>query len=134
MVGKERKVLCKWNGLPNTITFFRVEQKSYFNEHIRYIEVSSDGIATLPSVDALDRYQHTGLYVCNASNDIPNREGNKFQQGKAYLVSDGKYEVNLITITGFVLMLSFIMRFRRMDFIKCCFHCALFYMTITLET
>ncbi|XP_076089159.1 uncharacterized protein LOC143059530 [Mytilus galloprovincialis] len=89
LIGNKRKVRCKGDGLPNTLTFSRVEHKSYFNEHIRYIEVSSDGIATLPPVDAFDRYQDTGLYVCNASNNIPNREGNTFQQGEAYLVSDG---------------------------------------------
>ncbi|CAC5368465.1 unnamed protein product [Mytilus coruscus] len=90
MIGNKREVRCKGDGLPNTLTFFRVEHKSYFNEHIRYIEVSSDGIATLPPIEALDRYQDTGLYVCNASNDVPNREGNKFQQGEAYLVSDAQ--------------------------------------------
>lgn len=89
LIGNKRTVRCKGDGLPNTLTFSRVEHKSYFNEHIRYIEVSSDGIVTLPPVDALDRYQDTGLYVCNASNNIPNRKGNTFQQGEAYLVSDG---------------------------------------------
>ncbi|CAC5379149.1 unnamed protein product [Mytilus coruscus] len=86
--GNKRYVTCKGDGLPNTLTFFRVAHKSLFNEHIRYIEVSSDGIATLPPMEASDRYQDTGLYVCNASNDVPDREGNKFQQGKAFLVSD----------------------------------------------
>lgn len=66
-----------------------MEHKSCHNESIRYLEVTPDGIAKLPPTNESNRYQDSGYYLCNASNGVPDREGRRFQQGKAYLVSDG---------------------------------------------
>ncbi|CAC5394947.1 unnamed protein product [Mytilus coruscus] len=85
----KRVVHCKGDGEPNNITFFRVEHTSYFDEHIRYLAVSPDGIAKLPPMKESKRYQDTGLYLCNASNGILDKKGNIFQRAKAYLVSPG---------------------------------------------
>ncbi|CAC5405148.1 unnamed protein product [Mytilus coruscus] len=84
-----RDIHCKGDGIPNNLTFSRVEHKSNFNEHIRFLEVSSYGIATLPFLNETDRYQDTGVYSCNASNGVPDMEGIKFQQGEAKLVFAG---------------------------------------------
>ncbi|XP_052080729.1 hemicentin-1-like [Mytilus californianus] len=85
----KRVVHCKGDGEPNNITYFRVEHTSYFDEHIRYLAVSSDGIAKLPPMKESKRYQDTGLYLCNASNGVPDEKGNTLQRAKAYLVSPG---------------------------------------------
>ncbi|VDI48726.1 Hypothetical predicted protein [Mytilus galloprovincialis] len=84
-----RDIHCKGGGIPNNLTFSRVEHTSNFNEHIRFLEVSSDGIATLPFLNEIDRYQDTGVYSCSASNGVSDMEGNKFQRGEAQLVFDG---------------------------------------------
>ncbi|CAC5361915.1 unnamed protein product [Mytilus coruscus] len=85
----KRYVYCKADGVPNNFTFFRLEHKSLFNEHIRYLEVTSDGIAELPHTDQSHSYQDTGLYMCNVSNGVSDRRGKPFQQGEAYLVYNG---------------------------------------------
>lgn len=82
---------CKADGVPHNFTFYRLEHKSHFNEHIRYLEVTSDGIAELPHTNQSYRYQDTGLYMCNASNGVYDIRGKLFQQGEAYLVYDGEY-------------------------------------------
>ncbi|CAC5361919.1 DSCAM [Mytilus coruscus] len=87
----KRYVYCKADGVPNNFTFFRLEHKSHFDEHIRYLEVTSDGIAELPHTNESHRYQDTGLYMCNASNGVSDRRGKQFQQGEAYLVYNGEY-------------------------------------------
>ncbi|CAC5412468.1 NCAM [Mytilus coruscus] len=85
----KRAVQCKADGIPNNITFFRLEHLSDFNEHIRYLDVSSDGIAKLPNMSESKRYQDTGFYLCTASNGVSDEKGNMFQHDKAYLVSTG---------------------------------------------
>lgn len=80
---------CKADGVPNNFIFHRVEHKSNFNEHIRYLEVTSDGIAELPHANQSYKYQDTGLYMCNASNGVYDRRGQLFQQGGAYLKYNG---------------------------------------------
>lgn len=82
---------CKADGVPHNFTFYRLEHKSHLNEHIRYLEVTSDGIAELPHTNVSYKYQDTGLYMCNASNGVYDIRGKLFQQGEAYLVYDGEY-------------------------------------------
>ncbi|CAC5379150.1 unnamed protein product [Mytilus coruscus] len=82
----KRYVYCKAEGVPNNFTFFHLEHRSQFNEHIRYLEVTSNGIAELPHTGQSHRYQDTGLYMCNASNGVSDRNGKQFQQGEAYLL------------------------------------------------
>ncbi|CAC5387875.1 OPCML [Mytilus coruscus] len=84
---RTRAVQCKGDGVPNNITYFRLEHLSDFNEHIRYLDVSSDGIAKLPSTIESKRYQDTGFYLYNASNGVSDEKGNMFQYDQAYLVS-----------------------------------------------
>lgn len=91
MKESERVVHCKGVGEPNNIIFFRLEHLSDFNEHIRYLDVSSDGIAKLPPTIESERYQDTGFYMCTASNGVYDEKGNIFQRAKAYLVSAGEY-------------------------------------------
>ncbi|CAC5382477.1 unnamed protein product [Mytilus coruscus] len=63
-----RAIQCKGDGLPNNITFLHLEHLSDFNEHIRYLDVSSDGISKLPSTIESKRYQDTAQPVFVADN------------------------------------------------------------------
>lgn len=87
-----REIQCMAQGEPDNVTYFRWEHRSVFNEHIRYLDATSDGILQLLEDNESHRYQNTGFYVCNVSNGISDTSGNLYQQGKDYLELEGKYE------------------------------------------
>ncbi|CAG2201490.1 unnamed protein product [Mytilus edulis] len=80
-----REIKCIPNGVPNTYNFFPWEHRSQFNEHIRYLDATGDGILQLTGVNVSDTYQDTGFYICNVSNGISDKYGNVFQQGRTYV-------------------------------------------------
>ncbi|CAC5417636.1 unnamed protein product [Mytilus coruscus] len=86
---RNREIRCLAEGEPNIYNYFQWEHKSLFNEHIRYLGATDDGILRLPDVSVSNRYQDTGVYICNVTNGIPDYHGNIFQLGRAYLIFDG---------------------------------------------
>ncbi|CAC5368461.1 unnamed protein product [Mytilus coruscus] len=85
-----REIRCLAQGEPNSYNYFKWEHQSMFNEHIRYLGETDDGILRLPEMKISNIYQDTGFYICNVSNGIPDYGGNVFQQDRAYyLVSIG---------------------------------------------
>lgn len=93
-----RDIQCVAQGEPDNVTYFRWEHRSIFNEHIRYLDATSDGILQLLEDNESHRYQNTGIYVCNVSNGIHDYNGNVFQQGKVYLELEGKNENTINTV------------------------------------
>ncbi|CAC5411923.1 unnamed protein product [Mytilus coruscus] len=86
----KREIRCLAQGEPNTYNYFTWEHQSVFNEHIRYLDGTDDGILRLPEINVSNIYQDTGFYICNVSNGIPDYHGNVYQLGRAYyLVSIG---------------------------------------------
>lgn len=88
-----REIKCIPNGVPNTYNFFPWEHRSQFNEHIRYLDATGDGILQLTGVNVSDTYQDTGFYICNVSNGISDKYGNVFQQGRTYVEYAGIFEI-----------------------------------------
>lgn len=82
-----RQFQCIAQGEPDNVTYFRWEHKSLFNEHIRYLSATNEGILR---INESKRYQNTGFYICNVSNGIPDYHGNVFQQGRDYIEFKGK--------------------------------------------
>ncbi|OPL33048.1 hypothetical protein AM593_05977, partial [Mytilus galloprovincialis] len=59
------------------------DHRSYFNEHIRYLNSTSDGKLLLPMSESnIGKSDNRGIYVCSASNGVPDLHGNKFQFGE----------------------------------------------------
>ncbi|CAC5424669.1 unnamed protein product [Mytilus coruscus] len=86
---KNMEIQCIAQGEPDRYDFFPWEHRSHFDQHIRYLGARDDGILHLPDVNVLNRYQDTGIYICNVSNGIPDYHGNVFQLDRAYIVSKG---------------------------------------------
>lgn len=84
-----RKIQCIAKGEPDSYRYFQWEHRSQYNEHIRYLDSSDDGILQLPDVKVSNRYQDTGIYICNVSNGIPDDHGKIFKQGRAFFESKG---------------------------------------------
>lgn len=91
-----REIQCVADGEPSSYHYSKWEHQSLFNEHIRYLGGTDDGILRLPEVNLSNIYQDAGFYICNVSNGIPDYSGNFFQQGRAYyLVSTGILRISL---------------------------------------
>lgn len=59
---------------------------------LRYLNSTADGRVILPKIaNESNRYQDSGLYICTASNGVIDRNGNSFQNGKVFLISNGNY-------------------------------------------
>lgn len=87
-----QEIQCITQGEPANVTYFRWEHRSLFDEHIRYLDSTNDGILRLLEDKKSHRYQNTGFYICNVSNGIYDNNENVFQQGKDYLEFKGKHE------------------------------------------
>ncbi|CAC5377807.1 unnamed protein product [Mytilus coruscus] len=90
----EDKVLqqlqCFPRGVPNLYTFDRWDHRSYFNEHIRYLNSTSDGKLLLPMLKRkIGKFDNSGIYVCSASNGVPDLHGNTFQYGEIVVLWEG---------------------------------------------
>lgn len=83
------KIHCIAQGEPDSYNFLPWEHRSVFEEHIRYLNGTDEGILELPQVNVLDRYQDTGIYICNVTNGIPDYRGNVFQHRRLDFVSTG---------------------------------------------
>lgn len=78
------------DGLPTDYTYSHWEHRSEYNEHIRYLNSTSPGNLTLPNIESnLKRYQDSGIYICRATNGIPDKNNNYEQEGKVFFVSEG---------------------------------------------
>lgn len=84
-----RAIQCMAQGEPDNVTYFRWEHRSIFDEHIRYLSGTNDGILRLLDFNISARYQDTGYYLCNVSNGIPDKNGNVVQQGRIFFASKG---------------------------------------------
>ncbi|XP_052080102.1 hemicentin-1-like isoform X2 [Mytilus californianus] len=85
-----RQLQCFPEGVPNRFTFGRWEHRSYFNEHIRYLNSTSNGKLLLPILkNTTSKFDDSGIYVCNASNGVPDPHGNVFQYGELFVVWKG---------------------------------------------
>ncbi|XP_071150261.1 cell adhesion molecule Dscam1-like [Mytilus edulis] len=85
---KLRTIQCTAEGFPSNYTYGVWEHQSEFNEHIRYLKSTDNGTLILPRInEASSKYQDSGIYICMVSNGVPNKQ--HFQQGKAYVVSQG---------------------------------------------
>ncbi|XP_052079318.1 uncharacterized protein LOC127717633 [Mytilus californianus] len=82
-INKELRILeCKPDGFPNVYHFDRWEHKSFFGDHIRYLN-ANNGILILPNVKSkIERYQDSGVYLCAVNNGIPDQNGDINQQGQ----------------------------------------------------
>lgn len=74
-------------------TYGKWEHKSFFNEHVRYLNGTSSGLLILPLQEKRVRYQDSGIYVCSVSNGVPDENGNYFQKEYSYVFSKGTVEM-----------------------------------------
>lgn len=84
-----REIKCTAQGEPDSYYFLPWENRSQFDEHIRYIDGTDDGILQLPEVNVLNKYQDSGIYIGNVSNGIPDYRGNVYQHRIMHIVSKG---------------------------------------------
>lgn len=98
-------IQCVSKGEPHSYKYYPWEHRSIFNEHIRYLEATDEGILRLTFTNISNRYQDTGLYICNVSNGVPDYNGNVFQKGRAYIELKGIIENILVEF--FIIMCPF---------------------------
>lgn len=96
-INKDVRILeCKPDGFPNVYQFDRWEHKSFFGDHIRYLNASS-GVLILPNhanmLSKFERYQDSGVYVCAVNNGIPDQNGDINQQGQTSVRVKGKVTI-----------------------------------------
>lgn len=85
-----RQLQCIPKGVSNLYTFGRWDHRSYFNEHIRYLNSTSDGKLLLPMSESnIGKSDNRGIYVCSASNGVPDLHGKKFQFGEIVVLWEG---------------------------------------------
>ncbi|XP_076088386.1 uncharacterized protein LOC143058811 [Mytilus galloprovincialis] len=85
-----RTLQCLAYGVPATYSYGLWHHLSFFGEHIRYLNPSTDGKVTLPPIaNKVERYQDNGIYSCTASNRVVDSFGNSFQTGKIFVMSNG---------------------------------------------
>lgn len=109
-----RTLQCFAYGVPSKYTYSQWEHLSYFGEHIRYLNATTDGKVTLPQIaNKIKRYQDNGIYICTVSNGVVDITGNSFQKGKICVIANGNtFEYNRIIDSSFgSLSLYFIYHF-----------------------
>ncbi|CAC5376377.1 unnamed protein product [Mytilus coruscus] len=85
-----RTLQCLANGVPAKYTYGQWKHLSYFGEHIRCLNSTTDGRVILPQIEKKKkRYQDNGLYICTASNGIVDSTGNSFQNGEIFVIANG---------------------------------------------
>ncbi|CAG2239376.1 unnamed protein product [Mytilus edulis] len=88
---------------PDRYIYFQWEHRSQFDEHIRYLDSSDDGILQLPDVKVSNRYQDTGfIYAMFRTAFLMIMD--RFLQGRAYFESKGPpvFATNNENIQSFV--------------------------------
>lgn len=85
-----RNLSCLANGVPANYTYCEWKHLSLFGEHIRYLNSAANGRVTLPQISkGINRYQNSGIYICNASNGVVDSTGKRFQNGKIFVIANG---------------------------------------------
>ncbi|XP_076088027.1 uncharacterized protein LOC143058421 [Mytilus galloprovincialis] len=85
-----RTLQCFAYGVPSKYTYSQWEHLSYFGEHIRYLNATTDGKVTLPQIaNKIKRYQDNGIYICTVSNGVVDITGNSFQKGQICVIANG---------------------------------------------
>ncbi|XP_063411946.1 uncharacterized protein LOC134694812 [Mytilus trossulus] len=85
-----RTLSCLANGVPANYTYGEWKHLSFFGEHIRSINFADNGRVTLPQISKrINRYQDSGIYICNASNGVVDSTGKHFQDGKIFVIANG---------------------------------------------
>jgi len=84
-----RTVTCIPEGNPSTYIYYKWQHKSKYGVLIRELDGETNGVLTLPSIPAEDRYQDSGEYVCTAGNGIVGNNGNVKQTGSGYIIING---------------------------------------------
>lgn len=79
---------CNPLGVPNNYTFLQLEHRSEFNEHIRFMNFLFDDSVLRTSIEDAG-VKDIGIYVCNVSNGIHDKNGRKFQSGKILVKLEG---------------------------------------------
>ncbi|CAC5420491.1 unnamed protein product [Mytilus coruscus] len=74
------KLVCSPNGNPSRYRFDKWQHMSFFGQHIRYINGSTNGELIFP-LNFSD--QDRGIYKCKAENGILNTDGHLYQHGSA---------------------------------------------------
>ncbi|XP_052079647.1 uncharacterized protein LOC127717828 [Mytilus californianus] len=72
------KLVCSPNGNPSRYRFDKWQHMSFFGQHIRYINGSTNGELVFP-LNFSD--QDRGIYKCKAENGILNADGHLYQHG-----------------------------------------------------
>ncbi|VDI68381.1 sialic acid binding Ig-like lectin 8 [Mytilus galloprovincialis] len=110
-----RNLSCLANGVPANYTYGEWKHLSFFGEHIRYLNSAANGRLTLPQISKrINRYQDSGIYICNASNGVVDSTGKRFQNGKIFVIANGppifveKTKYHQYNQTGQKLYLEFI--------------------------
>lgn len=83
---------CKPSGEPENYTFDEWEHRSEFNELIRRIKGTHKGILALGQSNSR-QHEDDGVYVCRASNGIPNSNDTIYQEGMVLITSTGYYMI-----------------------------------------
>lgn len=91
----KRQIQCLANGDPMKYTYGKWEHKSFFNEHIRYLDKSADGNLILPFQKRQIRYQDSGIYICSVSNGVPDIHGKDFQKEQSHVLSKGIVKIDI---------------------------------------
>lgn len=81
---------CKPRGEPDNYTFDEWEHRSEFNELIRRIKGTPQGILAIKQSKSR-HHEDDGVYVCRAANGIPNSNDTIYQEGRVVIESSGYY-------------------------------------------
>lgn len=95
---------CNQYGIPNDYSFNQFEQRSEFDEHIRFLNSSKDGSVISTSIEN-PGLQDTGIYMCKVSNGVPG-QNRTFQSGKTLVKLEGKHiELQILKLITYFLSL-----------------------------
>lgn len=85
------KFTCYPSGEPSHYSFANWEHHSEFNEFIRSIKGSADGILTILRSSYNVMFNgNDGIYTCKASNGIADANGESYQSGSIIFQNAGK--------------------------------------------
>lgn len=89
MINGTLNLQCNPSGVLKNYTFLRLEHRSEFNEHVRFMNTSNNGSVIHTSITNAG-LQDTGIYVCNISNGVTDQNETEFYSGKTLVVFEGK--------------------------------------------